>query len=117
MRKRLPAPVRAIFFDAGNTLLQMNYAVIAEHLGTLGCAVTAQALQRAEWRARVRLDAHFAPGASASTESRSTGARYLRYLLDEAGVSDEAIIAAVAAWRQAYNPPVGIFNTAAPDAR
>ena len=28
-----PPPVRAVIFDAGNTLLRMNYAIIAEHLG------------------------------------------------------------------------------------
>jgi len=33
-------PVRAVIFDAGNTLLRMNYAVIAEHLGTRGRATS-----------------------------------------------------------------------------
>ena len=48
--------LRAIFFDAGNTLLRMNYGDIAVALGRLGVVTTPEALQRAEWRARVRLD-------------------------------------------------------------
>ncbi len=118
MTPRLPPPPSAIFFDAGNTLLRMNYAVIAEHLAALDIAVVApDAVQRAEWRARVRLDAHFAPGTPVrSTESRSTGERYLRYLLDELGVRDEAAVAAAEAWRRAYNPPVGLWNTPDPEA-
>jgi putative hydrolase of the HAD superfamily len=114
MTPRLPAVPRAIFFDAGNTLLRMNYAVIAGQLVTLGIAVTPDAVQRAEWRARVRLDASLAPGAS--TESRSTGERYLCYLLDGLGVRDEAVVEAAEAWRRTYNPPVGLWNTPEPEA-
>lgn len=114
MTPRLPAVPRAIFFDAGNTLLRMNYAVIAGQLATLGVIVTPETVQRAEWRARVRLDASLAPGAS--TESQSTGGRYLRYVLDELGVTDEATITALAAWRRTYNPPVGLWNTPEPEA-
>ena len=117
MTPRLPPPPRAIFFDAGNTLLRMNYAVIAEQLAALGLALAPETIQRAEWRARVRLDAHFAPGTpGTSTESRSTGERYLRYLLDELGIWDDAAVEAAEAWRRAYNPPVGLWNTPDPEA-
>ena len=60
---------RAIFFDAGNTLLRINYAAIVAELTALGVSVTARALQRAEWRARVRLDAELFAGRRVSTES------------------------------------------------
>ena len=57
---------------------------------------TADDVQRAEWQARVRLDeevfARRAPGAS--TESGSTGGRYLRFLLEGLGVRDEAPVEA-----------------------
>ena len=111
-------PVRAIFFDAGNTLLRMNYPVIAATLASLGVFVSELSLQRAEWRARVRLDADLFASAAprSSTESASTGERYLRYVLEGVGVTDEATLAAVAAWRRGYNPPVGIWNTAEPSA-
>ena len=114
-------PIRAVFFDAGNTLLQMNYVVIAGELARHGARVAPEEVQRAEWRARVRLDdevlARFRPGAS--TESRASADHYLRYVLEELGVADAATIDKVAEWRRTYNRPVGVWNTAdahAPDA-
>lgn len=110
--------MRAVFFDAGNTLLWMNYAVIAAELAQHGVGATAEAVQRAEWRARVRLDeevfARSAPGAS--TESRSSAGRYVRYLLEALGVTDEPIVSALAEWRRTYNLPVGLWNTPDPHA-
>lgn len=117
-RPRAASRVRAVFLDAGNTLLRMNYAVITAELAVREIRVTADDVQRAEWQARVRLDeevfARRAPGAS--TESGSTGGRYLRFLLEGLGVRDEATVEALGAWRRAYNPPVGLWNTADPDA-
>jgi putative hydrolase of the HAD superfamily len=107
--------VRAVIFDAGNTLLRMNYAVIAEHLRSRGRAVTLDQVEEAELRARVRLDPHLAPGAS-STESTVTHGRYLRYLLDHLAITDEAEIDAIARWRRGYNLPVGLWNRADPEA-
>jgi HAD superfamily hydrolase (TIGR01509 family) len=110
--------LRAVFFDAGNTLLRMNYAAIAAELGRHGFSVASDAVQRAEWRARVRLDdevlRHSGPGDS--TENRSTAERYLGYLLDGLGVTDLATVEKIAAWRRTYNPPAGIWNTVDPDA-
>jgi putative hydrolase of the HAD superfamily len=107
--------LRAIFFDAGNTLLRMNYADIADALGRLGVTATAADVQRAEWTARVRLDTAVLVNAR-STESRDTHLRYLRYILEGLGVTDERTIEAVDGWRRAYNLPVGLWNTADPDA-
>jgi putative hydrolase of the HAD superfamily len=112
-------PLRAVLFDAGNTLLRMNYAAIAAELARRGVPVSAAELERAEWRARVRLDdevlARRAPGVS--TESGGTGDRYLRYILEAAGVRDQGIVEDMAEWRRTYNPPVGVWSVAAPDAR
>ena len=58
--------VRAVIFDAGNTLLRMNYGVIAEHLRTRGHAAGPSLVEEAELRARVRLDPHLAPGATST---------------------------------------------------
>ena len=107
-------PLRALFFDAGNTLLQMNYAAIADELRRHGIGVTPEAIARSEYRARVRLDPHLAPGAS--TEGRSVVGQYLRYILEGLGVSDEATIQAVTQWRRSYNRPVGIWNLPHPQA-
>lgn len=109
---------RAVFFDAGNTLVRMNYRVIAGELAARGIPVSPIQVQAAEWRARVRLDgevlARIPPGAS--TESGSTSGRYVAYLLEELGVTDAATLAAMAEWRAGYNPPVGLWDTADPEA-
>jgi len=111
-------PIRAVFFDAGNTLLRMNYAVIAAELVSHGVRVAPEEVQRAEWRSRVRLDdqvlARSRPGDS--TESRASADRYLRYVLQELGVADAATVDKVAEWRRTYNRPVGVWNTADPQA-
>lgn len=110
--------IRAVFFDAGNTLLRMNYADVAAQLTRHGVSVGPEAVQRAEWRARVRLDEEvFARSfPDVSTESRAIGGRYVRYLLDALGIADAAVAEALAEWRRTYNPPVGLWNTADPDA-
>jgi len=99
-------PTRAVIFDAGNTLLRMNYAVIAEHLRTRGHAASIEAVEEAELRARVRLDPHLTPGAS--TEATVIHGRYLRYLLEHLAITDDAEIEAIARWRRRYNLPVGL---------
>ena len=111
---RASRPVRTMFFDAGNTLLRMNYEVLAEQLRVRGCAVGLERVREAEWRARVRLDAHFAPGMS--TESGSASGRYLRYLLEGLGVTDEETVRSMAEWRRTYNLPVGLWHHADPEA-
>lgn len=106
--------VRALFFDAGNTLLQLNYAAIAEQLGRRSIRRTREAVAQAEYRARVRLDPHLAPGAS--TESRSVAGYYFRYVLEELGVTDPETIRALVEWRRRYNLPVGLWNLPDPEA-
>ncbi len=109
--------MRAILFDAGNTLIRMDYAAIAAELARHGVAVTPEAVQRAEWSARVRLDTDvFAPAGAFSTESHDTTARYTRYLLEGAGVEDAALHAAMMEWRRGYNAPVGLWTVAEPEA-
>ena len=106
--------LRAVFFDAGNTLVHMDYGAIAAALGREGVGATADDVQRAEWRARVRLDASFQPGAS--TEHPDTADRYLAFVLDELGVRSPATRAALSAWRRAYNRPQGLWTVVEPEA-
>ena len=106
-----------MLFDAGNTLIRMDYAAIAAEVTRHGPHVTPDAVQRAEWAARVRLDTEaFAPVTTFSTESRDTTERYTRYLLEGLGVTDSAVHAAMIEWRRAYNPPVGLWTVAEPEA-
>ena len=106
--------LRAIFFDAGNTLIHMDFEAIAAALAGQGVAATADEVQRAEWRARVRLDATLQPGAS--TEHPDTGDRYLAFVLDELGVHSPATRSALATWRRSYNPPNGLWTVLDPQA-
>ncbi|HYB71270.1 MAG TPA: HAD-IA family hydrolase [Candidatus Bathyarchaeia archaeon] len=111
----MPHNVRAVIFDAGNTLLRMDYATIAAHLAGRGRSVTPAQVEEAELRARVRLDPHLVRRA-ASTESRDTIGRYLRYLLEHLAITDEGEIEAIARWRRGYNLPVGLWTQADPEA-
>jgi putative hydrolase of the HAD superfamily len=111
-----PAPgrPRAVLFDAGNTLLRMNYPAIADHLRTRGREVSIEAIEEAELRARVRLDADLARGAS--TEGRTAQDHYLVYLLEGIGITAPEEIEAAAGFRRSYNTPAGLFNVADPAA-
>lgn len=104
---------RAVFFDAGNTLIRIDYDAIAAALAGRGHARDSAAVEDAELRARVRLDPHLAPGIS--TESRDIHGHYLRYLLEHLGVTDEGDVAAMERWRREYNSPIGLWTR--PDPR
>lgn len=107
-----------MIFDAGNTLLRMSYEAIADCLATHHVRVDAAAVERAEWRARGRLDdellAPRTPGVS--TETADTADRYLAFILEGLGVTDVTVVAAMAAWRRHYNPPAGLWTAATPGA-
>lgn len=93
----------------------MNYPAIARHLGSRGHTAAAEAIEEAELRARVRLDADLALGAS--TEGRPAQDSYLAYLLEGLGITDPAEVEAAAAFRQSYNAPAGLFDRAFPEAQ
>ena len=112
-----PVPLRAILFDAGNTLIRIDYAAIAAALAAHGVRVTSETLMRAEWRARVRLDDNiFSAGEVASTEARTTHSRYMAYVLEGVGVIDPGVVNAMDAWRRSYNQPVGLWTAPEPAA-
>ena len=110
----LPSP-RAVLFDAGNTLLRMNYPAIAGHLRSRGRAVPIEAIEEAEMRARVKLDAGLACGTS--TEGRPAQDLYLGYLLEGLGLTDAGEVEAAASFRRDYNAPGGLFDRADPEAQ
>jgi putative hydrolase of the HAD superfamily len=110
MSRSVPIRPRAVLFDAGNTLLRMNYAAIAGHLEGRGHAVSVETIEDAELRARVRLDTDLARGVS--TEGRTAQDLYAVYLLEGLGITDAGEIEAAAAFRRSYNAPAGLFNVA-----
>ena len=109
--------IRVVLFDAGNTLLRMDYAVIAAELARHGVRVAPDAVQRAEWQARVHLDDQvFARAAGASTETQESATRYMRLVLEGLGVADGSTVERVAEWRRTYNPPLGVWTAHDPQA-
>jgi HAD superfamily hydrolase (TIGR01509 family) len=101
--------VRAVIFDAGHTLLEADYACLTGLVRSRGYDVSEGQVTTAERRARARLDAEQA----AQPSRAKTGAgRYLRYLMENLGVTTDADVAAVAAWRRRFNLPVGLCHLA-----
>jgi len=75
----------AVFFDAGNTLLSLDYGAIVDALEAEGFPVTRDEVWRAECRARVRLDPFLAR--IEVRESREVFSRYMRYTCEEMGIA------------------------------
>lgn len=98
--------IKAVFFDAGNTLLTQDYEALAGILGRLGLSVGPEDVRRAEHRARVRLDRYLRAGRS--TEDPSTIRFYRDAILREADpagdVDPEAFWAGIQERRQVVHP-------------
>jgi putative hydrolase of the HAD superfamily len=107
-------PLRAVFLDAGNTLVGLDYDTIARRIGAEGHRVEAPAVRSAEARARVRLDPHLA--ARQSTETADVFTRYVRYVLEELGLGwgegSERLVQDL----RAVNPPFGLWSVCLPEA-
>ena len=76
----------ALFLDAGNTILSMNYELLSEWSRTCGRAIGAGTLRRAEAAARPTVSAHLEGGRS--TEARSTLEVYASKMLEKAAAID-----------------------------
>jgi FMN phosphatase YigB (HAD superfamily) len=101
--------VRAVVFDAGHTLLEMDYARLTAFLASRGHDLEEAAVTDAERRARMRLDTERA--AQASRERTGEG-RYVRYLAEYLGIADDAERSAIAEWRRGFNVPIGLCHQA-----
>jgi HAD superfamily hydrolase (TIGR01509 family) len=102
-------PIRAVIFDAGHTLLEMDYAEVTGFLQARGHSVDQQTVIDAERRARLRLDAE---RAAQPTRGRTGEGRYVRYMLERLGILDDAERSAVAEWRRRFNAPIGLCHRA-----
>jgi FMN phosphatase YigB (HAD superfamily) len=106
--------LRAVFLDAGNTLVGLDYDTIARRIGADGPAVDVPAVRSAEARARVRLDPHLA--ARQSTETADVFTRYVRYVLEELGIGwgegGERLVRDL----RGANPPFGPWSVRLPEA-
>ncbi|HEY3187375.1 MAG TPA: HAD family hydrolase [Solirubrobacteraceae bacterium] len=104
-----PSRIRAVVFDAGHTLLEMDYAALAAYLRSRGHERGEAAVIDAERRARMRLDVE---RATPLGRERTGAGRYVRYLLDALGIVGDAERSAVAEWRRGFNVPVGLCHRA-----
>jgi putative hydrolase of the HAD superfamily len=101
--------VRAVLFDAGHTLLEMDYAQLAAYLVSRGHDVSVASVADAERRARMRLDIE---RAAPTTRARTGEGRYVRYLVEYLGIADDAERIAIAEWRRGFNAPIGLCHQA-----
>jgi putative hydrolase of the HAD superfamily len=105
--------LRAVFLDAGNTIVALDYAVIADRLRAAGHPVTEAAVRLGEAHARVRLDAYLAGGRS--TEDGDVFQRYFRYLVEHLGIPWDPGAADVAASLRKI-APFGLWSVGVPGA-
>jgi len=84
---RRPA-IRAVVFDAGHTLLELDYARLIAYLVSRGHDLTVAAVTDAERRARIRLDTE---RAAQSARERTGEGRYVRYLVEHHGEAAKAL--------------------------
>ncbi len=80
----MPMNLRAIFFDAGNTLISIDYPQIAEVLRGEGFVVASETVRQAECRARVKLDPIVAR--MEDKESPELFSTYMRLTYEELGI-------------------------------
>jgi HAD superfamily hydrolase (TIGR01549 family) len=76
--------LKAVFFDAGNTLLSLDYAAIVGALKREDVVVSQEAVWEAECRARVRLDPFLAK--AEVRESPEIFVLYMRFSCEEMGL-------------------------------
>jgi len=105
--------IRAVFLDAGNTLVELDYEVIAARIRADGHRVAADQVRRAEQRARVRLDPHLG---GRSTETIDTFRLYLRYTLEGLGIAWDAAADRIAGDLRVAKPPYGLWTVLVPEA-
>lgn len=107
--------LKAVLFDAGNTVMLVNYAVVAEALGSEGFDVEEDQVREAEYRARVRLDPILAR--RNSTEAPEIFRTYIRFVCESLGVEwGEAVERAFRRITE-YNREHNLWNRLNPQAR
>jgi putative hydrolase of the HAD superfamily len=112
--EEIAVALRAVFLDAGNTLVGLDYEAIAGRLRAEGHAVDVPAVRAAEARARVRLDPHLA--ARRSTEGADVFTRYVGYVLAELGIEWGDDSQRLVEDLRAVNPPFGLWSVRLPEA-
>ncbi len=99
-RPSLPAGIRGVLFDAGNTLLWLDHARMAELVVAAGLVTDTARVRDAEMRARPRLDPYL--GRAPKRESPHVRATFVDLILDGLAAAGDvrarAADALLAAW-------------------
>ncbi len=97
--------LKAVIFDAGNTIMLINYGVVTGALAAEGFDVDETAVREAEYRARVRLDQILAR--RNSTEAPQIFHRYMQFVCEGIGVpwgvAAEQALQRLAEYHRAHN--------------
>jgi putative hydrolase of the HAD superfamily len=80
-------PITTVLLDAGNTLVELDFAALAGHFAAEGVEVAAGELRRAAGEGRGILNRYLAEQAG-STENRDTLRFYFDLICDGVGISD-----------------------------
>jgi HAD superfamily hydrolase (TIGR01509 family) len=101
-----------LFFDAGNTLVFPNFALVAEKLAAKGARVSAEELERGEQRARFDLDQ------ADVIRGSNDGKRWTLYfetIFRYCGVTDAPVVRAVLGELQAIHQVSNLGEVVPPD--
>lgn len=98
-------PLKAVIFDAGNTVMLINYGMVTEVLAAEGFDVDEAAVREAEYRARVRLDQILAN--RNSTEAPQIFQKYMQFVCENLevpwGAAAERALHRLAAYHREHN--------------
>jgi HAD superfamily hydrolase (TIGR01509 family) len=108
---------KAILFDAGNTLVHLDYALIARTFQAHGVAVTAEQVRHAEQRARVPIDRLIAGIGGAERHEPEIMHAYFRFALEALGLPVTAGAVEAMAPLTAYTKTGRLWTVVEPDTR
>jgi len=106
----------AVVFDAGGTLVRIDFEWMAAMLGELGWRTDAAVLRRGEIAARRAFDAEFVALSAAGAADRGDVALYFRVILEAAGVPAALVPVALERCRERQAGP-GLWTRPAEGAR
>jgi len=107
--------VKAVLFDAGNTVMLVNYAVVAQALVEEGFDAEEAEVRQAEYQARVRLDPILAR--RNSTEAPEIFRTYIRFVCEGLGVEWGTAVERAFRRIAEYNREHNLWNQPNPQAR
>jgi len=107
--------LKAVLFDAGNTVMLVNYAEVAQALVEEGFDAEEAEVRQAEYQARVRLDPILAR--RNSTEAPEIFRTYIRFVCEGLGVEWGAAVERAFRRIAEYNREHNLWNQPNPQAR